>query len=55
MAMSALAAEHGLSSSVMLRMSIPGYLSFDKQNPRAVVSLIEALEVILGIKVESEE
>jgi len=55
MAMSALAAEHGLSSSVMLRMSIPGYLSFDQQNPRAVVSLIEALEVILGIKVESEE
>ena len=55
MAMSALAAEHGLRSSVMLRMSIPGYLSFDQQNPRAVVSLIEALEVILGIKVESEE
>ena len=55
MAMSALAAEHGLPSSVMLRMSIPGYLSFDQQNPRAVVSLIEALEVILGIKVESEE
>ena len=55
MAMSALATEHGLSSSVMLRMSIPGYLSFDQQNPRAVVSLIEALEVILGIKVESEE
>lgn len=55
MALSAMAQEHGLGSSLMLRLSVPDYLTLHHQNPRAVVSLIEALEVILGIQVESEE
>ena len=49
------AQQAGLGRSLTLRVGIPGYLSAEAQNPRAVVDMIKALEKILGITVDSEE